>query len=121
MLFYWERLNGFTPGSNKAEFNPSSEAWVLQDEDGGEYVIIPHKSYPGRKTIHFFLRREDAVAILTEIIDVNLTLKDKNIFPVAVKLIQALRGIAEGKNPAHADSFVVHSPNEVYEFLRDNN
>jgi hypothetical protein len=34
-----------------------------------------------------------------------------------VKLLQALRSIAADKTPGHADSFVVHSPNEVFEFL----
>ena len=29
----------------------------------------------------------------------------------------ALRSIAADKMPGNADSFVVHSPNEVYEFL----
>ncbi|MCI0614461.1 hypothetical protein L0244_15855 [bacterium] len=103
------------------EFSENAEAWVLQDEQSKEYLIIPHEKHPGRHPIHFFLKKEDAQDVLLEILEVNEKLKDKDIFPVKVNLLQALRGIATDKTPGHADGFVVHSPNEVYEFIRDKN
>ena len=101
------------------EFNEDSEAWVLQDEKSKKYITIPHIKYPGKQTIHFFLSRKDAQALFLEIIEVNDNLKDLDIFPVKVKLLGAIRGIASDKNIGSADSFVVHSPNEVYEYLSD--
>jgi len=38
---------------------------------------------------------------------------------VSVSLKASLRAIAEDDTPGNADAFVVHSPNEVYEWLRD--
>ncbi len=102
-----------------SELDENTEAWVLQDLPSGKYVIIPDNRYPGRKPVRFFMRREDAEAVLMELIDVNPKLAKKEIYPVKVRLIPALRGIATDKNPENADAFVVHSVNEVYEFLRE--
>ena len=56
--------------------------------------------------------------VLVEILDKSDTLKDKEIYPTKINLSSAMEGIAAGKdNPLNADGFVVHSPNEVYEFL----
>lgn len=104
-----------------SEFSEDAEAWVLQDQQSQQYVVIPHNNFPGRNPIHFFLKRSDAEAVLMELVDENEKLKDKDIFPVKVKLLQALRGIASDTNPLNADAFVVHSPNEVYEYIRDRN
>ncbi len=101
-----------------AELDENAEAWVLQDRPSGQYVIIPDNRYPGRKPVRF-MRREDAEAVLTELIDVNPKLAKKEIYPVKVRLIPALRGIATDNNPENADAFVVHSVNEIYEFLRE--
>jgi hypothetical protein len=54
-----------------------------------------------------------------EVLDVNPSLRHKNILAVEVKLKRALRGIATDTNPENADAFVVHGPVEVYEFVRD--
>lgn len=103
-----------------AEFNEDSEAWVLQEKTSGMYVTIPHPKYPGRNPIHFYLRESDAQDVLIEILDANEKLKEKEIYPVKVKLIQAIKGVASGaKKLGNADGFVVHSPNEVYEFIKD--
>ena len=102
-----------------SEFSEDTEAWVLQEKGSGLYVTIPHPKYPGRNPIHFFLSKSDAQGVLIELIDVNERLKDREIYPVMVKLIPAIKGIAAGSdNPWNADGFVVHSPNEVFEFLR---
>jgi hypothetical protein len=66
------------------------------------------------------LRESDAQDVLIEILDVNRKLEDKKIYPVKVKLIQAIKGVVSGANKlGNADGFVVHSPNEVYEFIKD--
>ncbi|MGZ8194683.1 MAG: hypothetical protein ACXWTH_03555 [Methylosarcina sp.] len=73
-----------------AEFNKEAEAWVLQDEKSKKYVTIPHPKYPGRNPIHFFLSKNDAELVLIEILDVNQRLRNIDIFPVKVKLLQAV-------------------------------
>lgn len=104
-----------------SEFSEDTEAWVLQDQQSKLYVIIPHNKYPGRQPIHFFLKREDAEDVLTELLAENDKLRGKDIFPVNVKLLSAIQTISADKTPGHADGFVVHSPNEVYEYIRDRN
>jgi hypothetical protein len=105
----------------RTEFSEDTEAWVLQDKKSKKYVTIPHPKYPGRNPIHFFLSKSDAESVLTEILDVNWALGNRDIFPVSVKLLQAIRGIAAAKTLGDADGFVVHPPNEVFEFVRQQN
>lgn len=103
-----------------SEFNDKTVAWVLQEKTSGLYVIIPHAKYPGRNPIHFFLSESDAKSVLVELLDENEKLKDREIFPVRVLLVPALQGIASGAyKQGNADGFVVHSPNEVYEYIRN--
>jgi len=102
-----------------SEFDENTEAWVLKDVTSGKYVIIPDSRYPGRKPIRFFMRREDAEAVLMELIDVNPQLARKEIYPFKVRLIPSLKGITSDTNPDNVDAFVVHSVNEVYEFLKE--
>ena len=104
-----------------AEFNDNSEAWVLQDKKSQKYVCIPHPKYPGRNPVHFFLSKADAERVLTEILDVNWPLNNRGIFPVSVKLLKAVRSIAADKTAGNADGFVVHPPNEVFEFVNQQN
>lgn len=104
-----------------AEFNDDSEAWVLQDKKSKKYVTIPHPKYPGRNPIHFFLSKGDAERVLTEILEVNWPLKNREIFAVSVKLLKAVRSIAADKSAGNADGFVVHPPNEVFEFVCQQN
>jgi hypothetical protein len=61
------------------DLDDDARAWVLQDRDSGKYVIIPDDRYPGRKPVRFFRRREDAEALLIELLDVNPSLRDKEI------------------------------------------
>jgi len=102
----------------ESEFSEQDVAWVLQDHDSGKYLTIPHPRYPGRNPLHFFLRKEDAQDVLQEVLDVNPSLSGKNIFAEKVALLQACRGIAGDSTQGNADGFVVHPPNEVYEFIR---
>lgn len=102
-----------------SELSDDADAWVLQDQKSKLYVTIPHPAYPGKHPIHFFLKSGDAESILKELVKENENLRDREITPVKVKLLESLRKISEGATPGNADGFVVHSPNEVYEFVRD--
>lgn len=104
-----------------AEFSEDAEAWVLQDKPSAQFVFIPHPKFPGRRPVQFFLSHSDAEAVLTELLDVNKKLRKKDIFPVKVKLLQTARAIAGKFTENGLDGFVVHSPNEVYEFIRKKN
>ena len=55
--------------------------------------------------------------MLREILKVNAPLLQARITAVKVKTKQAIGTIAMDNTPGHADAFVVHSPNEVFEFL----
>ena len=101
-----------------AEFSEDWEAWVLKEQSSEQYLAIPHPKYPGRQPLHFFMSRADAEAVLTEILDVNPKLRGKDIFPTKVKLLTAARAIATKPVPGGIDGFVVHPPNEVFEFIR---
>jgi hypothetical protein len=101
-----------------AEFPEDAQAWVLKEASSQQYVAIPHPKYPCRRPLHFFMSRADAEALLTEILDVNPGLQGKDIFPAKVKLLQAARAIATKPVPGGIDGFVVHPPNEVFEFIR---
>lgn len=37
-----------------SEFSEESSAWVLQDQDSLQYLIIPDLRYPSRKPVRFF-------------------------------------------------------------------
>lgn len=102
-----------------SEFSEDADAWVLRDRTSGKYVIIPDPRFPGRKPIRFFMRREDAIDVLQELNGENPVLRDKEVYPFQVKLLESLRRIASDTNPDNADAFVVHSPNEVYEYIRE--
>lgn len=101
-----------------SEFSETSQAWVLQSKRQGIYLIVPDDRFPGRRPVRFFMSREDAERLLVEVVKVKPSLAREQIAPVSVKLLQALRAIAADTTPGHADSFVVHSPNEVFEFLQ---
>jgi hypothetical protein len=102
-----------------SEFSEDADAWVLQDRASGNYIIIPDPKFPGRKPIRFFMRREDAMDLLQELNEENPILRDKGIYPFKVKLLESLRQIASDINQDNADAFVVHSPNEMYEYVRE--
>lgn len=57
--------------------------------------------------------------MLQELNEENATLRYKEVYPFKVKLLESLRRIASDTNPDNADAFVVHSPNEVYEYIRE--
>jgi len=94
-----------------AEFGDDYKAWVLQSAKGGKYLIIPDNRYPGRQPVRFYMSKV--------VLEVKPALAAQHIAPVEVNLHTALRSIAADKTPGHADSFVMHSPNEVFDFVRN--
>jgi len=102
-----------------SEFSEDSEAWVIQSKKNEKYLTIPDNRYPGRNPIRFFLSKLDAERILVEVLKANPSLATQQLEPINVKLLRALRSLSEDKTPGHADSFVMHSPNEVYESVQN--
>ena len=102
-----------------SEFSEDSEAWVIQSKNNEKYLTIPDDRYPGRKPIRFFLSKLGAERVLAEVLKVNPSLTTQRLEPINVKMLQALRSLSADKTPEHADSFVIHSPNEVYEFVHN--
>jgi hypothetical protein len=94
------------------------EVWVLRDARSQKYVIVPDDRFPERRPVRFFLQKTDAEALLTAIREENAALRGRRISAVKVKLLSAARRIAADESPDQADSFVVHSPNEAFDFLR---
>jgi hypothetical protein len=101
------------------EFPDDYEAWVLQDNESHRYVIVPDDRFPERRPIRFFMTEADAATLFNEILKVNYKLRGKAIHPVRVNLKRAMRGVAADRNPGNADSFVVHSRNEVMSWSWD--
>ena len=100
------------------EFSEDSEAWTLRSKRKGTYLIMPDDRFPGRRPVRFFMSREDADRVLAMVLRAKPSLTEELIAPVSVQLLQAIRSIASDRTSGRADSFVVHSPNEVYDFLR---
>jgi hypothetical protein len=99
------------------EFTATDTAWVLRDARSGEYFMIPHDRYPNRVILHFFMSRDDAVTILNMITETgNRAIAAAPIIPVQVNLHESLSQVASDKTPGNADAFVVHPPNEVFEY-----
>jgi hypothetical protein len=101
------------------EFSGDSKAWVIQSKRNGLYLVIPDNRFPGRKPVRFFMSEIDASRVIDAVVRAKPSLANAGLLPVEVRLHDALRSIAADKNPDHADSFVMHSPNEVFEFVRD--
>lgn len=102
-----------------AEFADDYKAWVLQSAKAGKYLIIPDNRYPGRRPVRFYMSKQDADKVLVAVLEVKPDLAAQHIAPVEVNLHGALHSIASDKTPGNADSIVVHSPNEVFDFIRN--
>jgi hypothetical protein len=97
------------------EFTEESTAWVLQARNG-QYLVVPDPRHPGRRPVRFFMSRADAERVLANALRANPALVAHQLSPSSVKLLTSLRGIAADQTPGNADSFVIHSPNEIHEF-----
>src|SRR5438132_1932990 len=96
-----------------SDFSEEDTAWTLQDPESGQYVTIPHERYPGCQIFHFFVSAEDARRVIETIDAANPALRRREVFPYEVKLKVSLRSLATDP----VNGFVVHTPNEVLEFL----
>jgi hypothetical protein len=100
----------------EGEFSEDYKAWAIQAKSG-EFLVIPDNRFPGRFPIRFFMSDADAQRVLDAVLDVKPQLRKEKLAPVHLPLLDSLRRIALDKDPNHADSFVMHSPNEVFEFI----
>jgi hypothetical protein len=100
----------------EGEFTEEYKAWVIQGKNE-KFLVIPDSRYPGRKPIRFFMSQMDADRVLNAVLDANPLLAKQGLVSVQVQMLESLRRLALETDPERADSFVVHSPNEVYEFL----
>jgi len=107
------RLLGVTPG----EFSEEYRAWAIQGKSG-KYLTIPDLRFPGRITIRFFTTEYDASRVLDAVLDVRPELDVHKLIPVEVRLLEVLRRTAAEKTPPRAESYTVHSPGEVYAFVK---
>ncbi len=100
------------------EFSEDYKAWVIQSKKTGQYLVIPDDLFPGRKPIRFFMSETDASRVIDAVLNAKPSLAGAALGPVQVILHDALKRISAEKRSDYADSFVVHSPNEVFEFVR---
>lgn len=90
-----------------AEFDLDKEAWVIVYRSVPSIVTIPDPTYPGRKPVRFFMSKSDCERVIQELWQVHP--EDCGaLAALKVPLILGMRLVAD------ADSFVVHSPNEVF-------
>lgn len=99
------------------EVSEESKAWVIKGENGS-FLIIPDNRFPGRRPIRFFMSEADASRVIREVTRAKPELAQQRLAPFEVFLRDSLRRIAKETHPERADSFVVHTPNEVYDFLK---
>lgn len=102
-----------------AEFDDSKTAWVIRERTSCQFLVIPDDRYPGRRPIRFFLSKSDAEHLAHEVVVANPEKELGVLEPFEVNLIPSLRSIAATTNPSFADSFIVHGPSEVYQFLAE--
>jgi hypothetical protein len=100
----------------EGEFSEDYKAWTIRAKSG-DYLEIPDNRFPGRHPIRFFMSEADAQRVLDAVLTVKPELGKAKLAPIQLPLLDPLRRIARDTNPNHIDSFVVHSPNEVYEFV----
>lgn len=100
----------------EGEFSEDYKAWAIQSKSG-DFLVIPDDRFPGRHPIRFFMSEDDAQRVLDAVLDVRPELRRAKLSAIQLPLRDSLRRIAEDSNPDHADSFVVHSSNEVYDFV----
>ena len=101
----------------EGEFSEEYEAWVIRGKNG-KFLVIPDNRFPGRRPIRFFMSETDATRVKDAVLEVKPELFSQRLTAVRVRLLDSLRGIAKDADTNNADSFVVHSPNEVYDFVK---
>jgi hypothetical protein len=100
----------------EGEFSEDYEAWVIRGKNG-KFLVIPDNRFPGRRPIRFFMSEADASKVIDAVLHAKPALASQGLTPVRVRLLDSLRGVAKDTDTNNADSFVVHSPNEVFDFV----
>ena len=99
------------------EFDEDSRAWAIQGRSG-RYLTVPDLRFPGRRTIRFFTTQYDAARVMDAVLEVRPELDVHKLVPVEVRLLEALRHAVTEKTPPRAESFTIHTPSEVYDFVK---
>ena len=99
------------------EFDEDSRAWAIQGRSG-RFLTVPDVRFPGRRTIRFFTTEYDAARVMDAVLEVRPELDVHKLIPIQVHILEALRRARAEKTPPRPDSFTIHTPGEVYDFIR---
>lgn len=98
-------------------FSEEDKAWTLYDRTTGGVVTIPAPGvYEGKKVVRFFLKKDDAEAILLEAIDMKQeVITNQDILPIEVPIFATIRILDAQPNP---EDYVIllHTPNEMHDW-----
>lgn len=83
----------------------------------GKYLAVPDHRFPGRRPIRFFTSGYDASRVLDTVLDIKPGLESEKLTVVEVRLKDALERISADKAPPQADSYVIYTHEEVFEFI----
>lgn len=95
------------------EYSEGHQVWAIQAWSG-KFLAISDQRFPGRRPIRFFTSEYDAMRVRDAILEVKPMLFKQRFEVVEVGLLQALRKAKADKIPPIADSFVIHTSDEVY-------
>jgi hypothetical protein len=98
------------------EFSEEYRVSAIQAQNG-KYLAVPDQRFPGRKPLLFFKTEYDASRLLQAVLKARPRLETQNLAVVEVRLLETLRRVAADKNRGQTDSFVIHSANEVSDFI----
>ena len=103
---------GAIPGGCAEAIN----VWAIQGKSG-KYLAITDPRFPGRRPIRFFTSQVGAMRVMNTVLELTPVLEKQQLVVVEVGLLAALRRANADKTPPHADSFVINSPDEVFELV----
>jgi hypothetical protein len=99
------------------DFNDEDQAWMIRDAISGARLNIPDKQYPGTEVVRLFLSEVDAKTVIEKTKAAGSTrIGNSVLVAVQVPLLMTIREIVDLRKAGTDIGFVVHSPNEVYEF-----
>ena len=99
------------------DFPSTYRVWAIQGKSG-KYLAMPDHRFPGRRPIRFFTSDYDAARVLDVVLEVKPGLEAERLTVVEVRLLHALERITADKTPPRADSYVIYSHDEVFEFIQ---
>jgi hypothetical protein len=97
-------------------YSEPCRVWAIQGRSG-KYLAIPDHRFPGRRPIRFFTSQVGAARIMNTVLELKPVLEKQKLVVVEVGLLAALRKVNADKTPPLADSFVVNTPDEVFELV----